>query len=167
MSYPFPLEGLSMSNPITVIYVTLGANDFLLIWDLNCMFPLPLITRRAIAEEFARLGAHVWVCARTSEDLEKCLAEYASATWSGSIHGSVLRCLSGGGSEATHGSSHPPILLEAWHAGESLPQHVHNLYVTLSVKENHNLENCSIDVYDLCIIFVLSLVKENHNFGKL
>ena len=46
--------------------------------------------RRAIAEELARLGAHVWMCARTSEDLEKCLAEYASATWSGSIHGSVF-----------------------------------------------------------------------------
>ena len=39
-----------------------------------------------------------------------------------------LRCLSGRGSGATHGSSRPPLLLEAWHPGGSLltPQYMHN-----------------------------------------
>ena len=69
-------------------YITLGANDFAANVRLKLHVPMT-ITRRAIAEEFARLGAHVWICARSSEDLEKCLAEFASATWSGSIHGSV------------------------------------------------------------------------------
>jgi Tropinone reductase 1 len=47
--------------------------------------------RRAIAEELAQLGAHVWICARTKHDLERCLDEYKGATWTkgGRIDGSV------------------------------------------------------------------------------
>jgi Tropinone reductase 1 len=49
------------------------------------------VFRRATAEELARLGAHVWICARTAADLDSCLGEYKGATWTkgGGIDGSV------------------------------------------------------------------------------
>ena len=90
----------------------------------------------------------MWVCARTSEDLENCLAEYASATWSGSIHGSVCDVSVAEDRKqlmaqvALRFSSKLDILV-------NLFPNMCIIYVLLSVKENHNSEKCSIDVYDL------------------